>query len=162
MLTLWRIDKAKYAAHVAKGLGAFYTGGRWTAKGYPAIYTSEHLSLALLEILVHASDPDQRRQPRVVIRLDIPDDQIDEIPWSAVPHPFQPATPYFQTQAMGDAWLRACASLALKVPSAILPTEFNVLVNPQHPKFKAVHWSAPQPIIIDERLAGPPPAPKRI
>ena len=37
-----------------KGLGASKAGGRWNPPGCACIYTSEHVSLAMIEKLVHA------------------------------------------------------------------------------------------------------------
>ncbi len=43
-------------------------------------------------------------------------------------------------------------SLALLVPSAIIAVEFNVLLNPVHPSYTNVIWSAPEPFRFDQRL----------
>ncbi len=42
---------------------------------------------------------------------------------------------YSQTRRYGDLWVEEGRSLALKVPSVVLPMSYNYLVNPQHPAF---------------------------
>jgi RES domain-containing protein len=155
----WRIEKAERAAVAAKGLGAFNVGGRWNRPGRYAIYTGEHLSLALLEILVHAPDPEQRKRPRVRIHLSIEPDAIEEISLDQLPRTFGPTTPFELTQDIGDPWLDAKKFVALKVPSAIVPVEFNYVLNPLHPDFSsAVKWEKPAALALDERLSLAPAA----
>lgn len=153
MSAAWRVEKAEHAAVAAKGLGAFNIGGRWNRPGRYAVYAAEHLSLALLEILVHAPDPEQRKRPRVRFRLSIAPDAVEEVALDQLPRNFGPATPFAITQDIGDPWLEARKFVALKVPSAIVPVEFNYLLNPLHPDFiSAVKWDKAAPLILDERL----------
>lgn len=154
MPAAWRIEKAEHAAVSVKGLGAFKVGGRWNRPGRYAIYAAENLSLALLEILVHAPDPEQRKRARVRFHLSIPAEAVAEISLIQLPKNFGPTTPFAATQDLGDEWLESRKSVALKVPSAILPLEFNYVLNPLHPDFaSAVKWEKPVAIVIDERLS---------
>lgn len=127
-------------------------GGRWTSPGRPAIYCAEHLSLALLEVLVHISDPDERSARRVRYRLQLDDSLVEPLPERAVPDDFSPRTPYGITQPIGDDWLKRADTPALSVPSAIVPTELNYLLNPDHPQFREIEWDRGEPIILDDRL----------
>jgi len=146
--------QAEHAAVAAKGLGAFNVGARWNRPGRYAIYAAEHLSLALLEILVHSPDPDQRKRPRIRFHLTIASDAIEEISPERLPRNFGPTTPFALTQDIGDPWLEARKFVALKVPSAIVPVEFNYLLNPLHPDFSsAVKWEKPATLVLDERLS---------
>lgn len=154
MPVAWRVEKAEHAAVAAKGTGAFNVGGRWNRAGRYAIYAGENLSLALLEILVHAPDPEQRKRPRVRFRLTIAVDAIQEISLDQLPRTFGATTPFALTQDIGDPWLDARKFVALKVPSAIVPVEFNYVLNPLHPDFaSAVKWEKPATLILDERLS---------
>jgi RES domain-containing protein len=127
-------------------------GGRWTSRGRSAIYCAEHLSLALLEVLVHISDPDERSALRVRYRLQLDDSLVEPLPEGAVPDDFSPRTPYGITQPLGDDWLERADTPALSVPSAIVPMERNYLLNPLHPRFRAIAWDSGEPIVLDERL----------
>ena len=150
----WRVEKTEHASVTTKGVGAFNVGGRWNRPGHYAIYAAENLSLALLEILVHAPDPEQRKRPRVRFHLTIAADSIEEISLDRLPRSFGPTTPFALTQEIGEAWLNAAKSVVLKVPSAILPVEYNYVLNPLHPDFStAVKWEKPAPLLLDERLS---------
>ncbi len=151
-MTVWRIEKRKRLASAASGEGARITGGRWNSPGFAAIYASEHLSLALLEILVHAPKPEQRLAPRAVVELTIPDALIEVVSDKSVPERFGPATAHSVTQSIGDEWLKANRSLALLVPTAIVPREHNLVLNPAHPDFPKCRWGTFEPIELDSRF----------
>lgn len=121
-------------------------------RGNAAIYTSEHLSLAVLEIIVHAPKSEQRLAARAVSALTIPDALIEVIPPKFVPERFGPRTAYSLTQTIGDDWLKGKRSVALLVPTAIVPREHNLVLNPAHPDFAKCQWSAFEPIELDSRL----------
>jgi RES domain-containing protein len=150
--TIWRIDKARHAPTTKTGEGARMTGGRWTSPGHPAIYCAEHLSLAILEVLVHAPDPSQRSAPRVRFRIRLDRTLVERVADRRLPVDFSPRTPYAITRAIGDAWLQTARNPALSVPSAIVPAERNYILNPRHPQFDSVAWDAHEPITLDDRL----------
>ena len=154
---IWRIDKTKRATTAKTGDGARIAGGRWTSPGYPAIYCAEHLSLAILEVLVHAPEPSQRSVPRVCFRIRLDRALVERLPEKQIPAGFSPRTPYAVTRAVGDAWLRASRRPALSLPSAIVPTESNYILNPMHPDFDRIPWGPNQPIVVDDRfwMVGP-------
>lgn len=149
---IWRIEKTKRVASATNGDGARIVGGRWTSRGYPAIYCAEHLSLAILEVLVHAPEPTQRSVPRVRFKIRLDRALVERVSEKEIPADFSPRTPYIVTRAAGDAWLRRSRRPALSVPSAIVPTERNYILNPMHPDFGRISWSAHEPILLDDRL----------
>lgn len=59
------------------------------------------------------------------------------------------------TQRFGHRWITNGNSLAMRVPSAIIPIEFNVLLNPVHSAFTEIAWSAPETFEFDKRLLRP-------
>jgi len=63
-----------------------------------------------------------------------------------------PAPP--ELQALGDTWIDGGQSLVMKVPSVIIPTESNYLINPAHPKFSSLTIDPPEPFVRDPRLLG--------
>jgi RES domain-containing protein len=150
--TIWRIDKARYAQTATSGDGAKATGGRWTSPGHPAIYCAEHLSLAILEVVVHAPHPSTRTVARVRFRIHLERAAVEHIDRRRLPADFSPRTPYATTREIGDKWLVDARSPALSVPSAIVSTECNYILNPLHPEFERVSWDAPKPIALDDRL----------
>jgi len=58
----------------------------------------------------------------------------------------------FSTRALGDAWLDSQPSAVLKVRSAVVPEEWNYLLNPRHPDFSRIVVHQPEPFLFDERL----------
>lgn len=130
--------------------GSLLYPGRWNQKGTPVLYFSLALSLACLEQLVHMA-PDE-----------IPDDYV----YTSVDLKVEPEPADYRgslldvdaTRRYGHRWATAQKSLALLVPSAIIPIEFNLLLNPLHEDFKDLSWSAPQPFAFDPRLLNRPSA----
>lgn len=56
------------------------------------------------------------------------------------------------TSALDDRWLAAERSLALRVPSAMVPGSWDFIVDPRHPYFSRVRWSKAVPLRLDSRL----------
>jgi RES domain-containing protein len=116
------------------------------------VYASTHLSLSVLEILVHAKTSAQRRSPRSKVALEIPDRLIEVLPEGRLPANFSPHTPFELSQKLGDAWIHEGRTPVLVVPSAIIPEENCVLLNPLHPEYRECSWGKFQPIELDTRL----------
>jgi RES domain-containing protein len=150
--TIWRLEKSTYADAVTSGEGARRVGGRWTSPGLRAVYCAERLSLAILEVIVHAPNPSERRVPRVRFRVELADALVDQLPLERLPEAFSPRTPYAVTQEIGDDWLRDARRPALAVPSAIVPAERTYILNPLHPAFDRIAWGRAEPISLDDRL----------
>ena len=137
-MKVWRLAKEEHAA--SNGEGAKKYGGRWNPPGLAVVYTSESLSLAALEALVHA-DSDLLPADLVILSADIPDTlpiqslTLKELPskWNDFPAPSA-------LQAIGVDWVRANKAVGLRVPSAVVVQEYNVLLNPAHPDFSHIHW----------------------
>lgn len=136
VVSAWRIavETRDFAADELNGVGAKLSGGRWNRIGSAVVYASSSIALACLETVVHLSATGLPLN-RYVVRIDIPSDL-----WKAavVADPAHlvgwDAEPYGVTsQRYGEAWLRGGASALLRVPSVIIPEEFNVLINPAHP-----------------------------
>jgi RES domain-containing protein len=149
---VWRIEKQKRVSTAATGEGARIAGGRWNSVGRPVVYASEHLSLAVLEILVHSPTPEQRQVARALTEISVPDPLIETVPRRLLPADFGNQSPLALTQAIGDEWLESRRSVGLLVPSAIVPIESTLLLNPMHPAFAKCHWAPFAPVHLDPRL----------
>lgn len=119
-----------------------------TRPGYPVVYTASSLSLAVLEVLLHLElDPDLLPDDYVSLKIDVPDGlarrRAPEVPRGS------------DVQAIGMEWLRAQDAPLLEVPSAIVPPEINLLINPRHPDAGTVQVLDRQPFGFDPRLARP-------
>jgi RES domain-containing protein len=117
-------------------------------------YAASSRALAILEVLVHI---DRTLAPTdyVFIEADVPDDAIETLDTSLLPPSWRIEPPLPALRDVGDTWVRAGRSLALRVPSTIVPDEVNVLVNPAHPRFSEVRIvGSPRPAVLDPRLLG--------
>jgi len=152
-LIAWRLVRPAYgdAAAAFSGEGARRYGGRWNAPGRRVVYASLHLSLAALETLAHA---DRRRFERdyVAFEVRVPHPLVLELRDEDLPGDWRDRPVGAGARAIGDAWLERRASVALTVPSVLVPQERNLLLDPAHPSFADVHIGAPQRFRFDERL----------
>ena len=148
---LYRLAKEQYINDLS-GTGARLYGGRWNKKGMPMLYTSEHCSLAVLELLVHTPHmllPDNIK----LLTLSLPDQTAiptfnrNQLPdsWRQYPAPDTLAE-------MGSQWLRNSSSVALKVPSVIVPSEWNILLNPEHDDFSNITIESVSSFALDSRF----------
>jgi RES domain-containing protein len=152
-LTAWRITKHKHVRSAFTGEGARLFGGRWNSPGTPIIYVAQSQSLAVLEVLVHL-DSAAILEQYVLLRVDFNDSIVRDVNRSALPSSWRADPPPVETQAIGDEWVAASTSVALRVPSTLVPGESNFLLNPQHPDFKKLKIFKPQSFRFDPRLGG--------
>ncbi len=149
----WRITSTKRSTTAFDGEGARRVGGRWNSVGVPAVYVSEHLSTAVLEILVHA-DPSDLVAPFVAIAIELPDDVLQRVPVGTLPPDWRDTPTPVTSQAFGDTWLLAATALGLIVPSAVIPECVNVIINPRHPAMTRMKELRRMPFSFDPRLYG--------
>lgn len=115
-------------------------------------YAAKHLSLSMLEYLVHI-DPDHPPDDLVIADADVPDNvprlslAIKQLPagWRQTPAPAV-------LTAIGDEFIRAERAAVLTIPSVLAPSEFNWLINPRHPAFARIRVRSPQEFQYDSRL----------
>jgi RES domain-containing protein len=150
-----RIVKAKHAAAAFSGDGARKYGGRWNSPGKPVVYVSSTMSLAILEMLVHHGSQELLKQ-YVLFEVTFDEGLLTAVDPAALPKRWRASPPAAAVQEVGDAWVAKGASVVLRVPSAIVPTEFNYLLNPAHPDFARIAVGPKQPVQFDPRLAGKP------
>ena len=122
---------------------------RWTSGATPVIYASEHAAAALLEYRAHLqSSPTEDLK---LLQLQLPDAAVHEfelgpdLPWRERPY-------REDVQALGDAWLARGNTLVARVPSSLIPHEYNLLINPQHPLFAQVQYAPTVAFRLDQRL----------
>ncbi|WP_305044218.1 RES family NAD+ phosphorylase [Geoalkalibacter sp.] len=146
-MQVYRIARAQFARDLS-GEGAALFGGRWNPRGEPLLYCANSTALAALEVLVHI-DASLGLPKLARVTIEVPDEWID------------PRAPIFfaderQCLRHGTNWLRSGESLCLKVLSATLPPvatdSFNLLINPAHPAFAAIHLLDARAFEFDSRL----------
>jgi RES domain-containing protein len=85
--------------------------------------------------------------------LDVEDDLVHRLPVARLPRHWRTSRGLEATQRIGDEWLAAGQTLALAVPSTIVPEESNYVLNPAHPRFGSLKFGRPMPFLLDPRLA---------
>lgn len=152
MPTLFRLVKARYADQAFDGEGAKLSGGRWNSKGVAVIYAADSVALAALELLVHLHSHEVLDSYRLY-RIQIADSELLDLDGRDLPKDWRVDPPPSSTARVGDGWIAADASLALAVPSAIVPSQRNMLINPAHPRFtQALKSVREESFMFDTRL----------
>ncbi|OGK87308.1 MAG: hypothetical protein A2W08_05860 [Candidatus Rokubacteria bacterium RBG_16_73_20] len=149
-MRVWRIARAAHAAFDGEGAKAY--GARWHRAGVPVVYTATSLALAALEILVHL-DTEEEAADLVAVVAAIPASvrvarvRLAQLPpdWRAYPAPRACAE-------LGTRWIAARSTAVLAVPSAVVPSEPDYLLNPLHADFRRIRVGRPQPFSFDPRL----------
>jgi len=154
-MRVWRICRLPYADEAFSGEGARRFGGRWNSRGVRMVYASTSLSLAAIELFVHL-EPGQAPSDLVYLSATLPDGepartiQQDELPpdWWSDDTTVSGET----TRELGDAWIRSRSSLAIEVPSVPIRVEWNVLLNPLHPRMSELKIEQHEPFVFDARM----------
>jgi RES domain-containing protein len=129
-MIVYRLSNAMYATDLT-GEGARLYGGRWNHVGTPCLYTSESRALAVLEFSVNMNIAKILRFLNMV-EIEIPDD-IEVIDISVLPGNWRDAPAPASAKDFGTELLHAATHPVIKIPSAVIPEEFNYLVNSRHP-----------------------------
>lgn len=147
-MLVFRILLAKYA----NGLIASGRAARWNTNDTEMIYCSSSQSLACLENVVHRSQLGLSNQFKVLI-IEIPDDLNNiEISKNQLPLKWTEFENMYITQAIGDNWIKEQRSVILKVPSSVVQSEYNFLINPNHLNFNQVKLKTIELFVFDDRI----------
>jgi RES domain-containing protein len=143
---VYRLVRASRADDAFSGEGARRYGGRWNPPGTAVVYASESRALAVLEVFVHLT-LEARTMRFALYMITLPrrarlERHVDPRPPKALA----------SSQAIGRDWIDRGSSLALVVPSIIVPQETNYVLNVTHSQFWRIEVSAPEPFSFDERL----------
>lgn len=152
-MILYRITKTEYSRDLS-GTGARLYGGRWNEKGTAVVYTASSAALATVELLVHV-DANLLPTDLRLTSIAVPDDASSRtIDAGALPKNWRsfPAPPALAE--IGSDWADSRKTLMLRVPSAVVVDDWNVLLNPGHPEFANVRIDKVTPYTFDERLRG--------
>jgi RES domain-containing protein len=95
----------------------------------------------------------QMHSSHVVIGVDIPDDVPgEEVATNILPKNWESHPAPTELQASGRDWVERRQTAILKVPSAVVPYEYNYILNPAHPDFRRLQIRSPQRFRFDTRL----------
>jgi RES domain-containing protein len=133
---------------LAKGVDPFKpeaAEARWNSLGVQVAYTAESLALAAMEMLSYWGRYRSLKGYQI-FTIAIQDEDVEVIAGEV------DASNYSVTRPFGDAWAREGRSLALRVPSVVLPLSFNYLINPNHSRFGQAGVTNEGPLVFDSRI----------
>ena len=149
-MEVYRIAKEQFS----KSLSASGRANRWNLEDQFIIYTGSSRSLSSLELVVHENSVSPIFEYRVMI-ISIADDEnlFTQVLQKDLSRSWRGMNSYPELQKIGSNWYQTNKSLILKVPSAIIPKEYNFLINTRHPDFKKyVSLGRTEDYFWDERL----------
>lgn len=149
MITAWRLVSQVRAATAFDGEGSFLYGNRWNHPGIRVVYLAATTSLAALELLVHAGSPDHLT-PYQAFQATFAEQLVNDLP--ARPEDWRVSPAPDSTKTAGTLWATSGESAIMRVPSVIVPWEFNYVVSIDHPDFKSIEIREPVSFRFDTRL----------
>lgn len=147
-MIVYRFTKEIYS-HEISGEGAKQWGGRWNSPGLAVVYTGCSISLSLLELLVYQATYEEILVNHLM-KIEVPDIFIQTVSAKSLKHGWQHDIDY--CRFIGNEFLQNNRSLLLKVPSAVIPEEYNILINPRHAAFEKCTLLSARLFEFDTRL----------
>lgn len=153
-MRVFRIVREMYLSSALDGYGAAESSfARWNSKYTKMVYTSGSRSLAILEMAVHLDLQEDVPDDRYLVEIDIPDTlEVQIVKLEDLPIQWKELPPNSITRQIGDDFIFYEESPALIVPSAIIPEEFNYLINPLHPDCQKIKIKSHKHLVLDPRL----------
>lgn len=152
MINAWRVVKTKHQKTAFSGDGSAFADGRWHQQMVPMVYCSESLALAALETFVHIGKEGKHIRYRS-FKLHIPPKCILQVEnFSPLPKGWRKQPPMAAIKKIGTQWIQSQKSVVLSVPSVIIPSERNYLLNPFHPSFSEITTGESSPLGFDARM----------
>ncbi len=153
-MIVYRIEREKYLETSLQGIGASMSKGyRWNSFNTKLVYTAESRALATLEIAVHIDLSEDLPDDRYYVAINIPDDiLILEVNINDLPQGWDAKPPTTITQTIGDDFITENEAAILKVPSSIVPQEYNYLINPNHSDFSKISVLNTFKVNFDSRI----------
>lgn len=136
----------------SKSLFAPGTAGRWNGAGRKVIYTAESIPLAFLENMIRRKGVGFNDDFKTMI-IDIPDDlAVADVNDAELEEGWRDFNDYSICQVIGNAWYDQGNVPVLKVPSAVLPDNFNYVINTTHRDYRKITLVDTVDLVPDERI----------
>ncbi len=133
-MEVFRISTQNYS----KKLSSSGSANRWNFDGEYIVYTGSSRSLSTLELVVHRNSikPLANYEVMIISIADI-EELYEQIPVNKLPKDWRKLAAYYKLQNIGSKWYKEQRSLILKVPSVVIPKEYNYIINTKHPEFRS-------------------------
>jgi RES domain-containing protein len=149
-MRVFRLFPGRFRETAFTGIGGLYAARRWNHRGTELVYTATSRALAALEFFVHL-DPRDAPDNLLMAEAEIPDKLIKQLNLDSLPSDWRELE-NSSCRDLGSAWAARRSSVALKVPSAVVDGDWNVLLNPKHADFARIELLVPRPFRYDERM----------
>ncbi len=134
-MEVFRISKEAFS----KKLSASGRANRWNLDDQFMIYAGSSRSLSTLELIVHENAVSPAFTYKVmVISIADEDNLYEQVHQADLPKNWRSMDAYPNLQQLGSDWYQNKRSLVLKVPSAIIPKEYNYIINTRHRDFDSM------------------------
>jgi len=153
-MIVFRIERQKHLETTLTGIGASMVEGyRWNSIYKKIVYTSESRALATLEVSVHLDISEDLPNDRYYVEIEVPDEIIlQEVNLEDLLEGWDSKPPILITQTIGDDFVNYNEAAILKVPSSIVPQEFNYMINPNHRDASKIKVLSTAKMMFDTRL----------
>ena len=153
MPLVWRLTPPLFA-RALDGEGSNHIGGLWNSPGVAMVYTSSHLSLCVLEVLVNFPPFLRIELPKMeAVSIQIPDDARHTYQRRRSRAILSASDPLVACRTAGDRWIWLRQHHVLAAPSVVIPEELNIMLNPAHPRMRDVAIMSARAFRFDPRLA---------
>ena len=131
-MEVFRISREEYSTSLSSSGSA----NRWNLKGQNVLYAGATRSLSSLELIVHKGSVKPALRYKVMVISFADEDQLtQQVQIKDLPISWRSIAAYANLQKIGSDWYTNQASLILKIPSAVIPVEYNYMINTEHPAF---------------------------
>jgi RES domain-containing protein len=135
-MRVWRIFPGRFREAAFTGIGGLYAASRWNHLGTAMVYTATSPALAALEFFVNL-EPNEAPEDLLIAAATIPDESVESLDLHLLPRNWRELDSAV-CRKLGSNWAASQRSLALRVPSAVVESDWNLLLNPRHPQFARV------------------------
>ncbi len=149
-MLVYHLGHTKFAYSLT-GEGAKLHGGRWNKIGVPCIYTSESKSLSVLEYAANVRLEEMPVSLSITV-YELPEKSWKEISVDQLPKNWQEVPIPEENKLMATELLQSLNILALKIPSIIIPSEYNFILNPLATKFETIKIVEVHNFTMDKRI----------
>ena len=149
-MNVWRIFPRRFRSTAFTGVGGLYAARRWNHRGTAMVCTASSRALAALEYFVNV-DPGEAPDDLLMAEAVFADDWIETLEPGLLPSNWR-TLDNLACRDLGSAWAVSCRSMALRVPSAVVEGDTNLLLNPAHSDFGKVSLTKPVPFHFDPRM----------
>lgn len=126
--------------------------GRWNSAGKKVLYCSDSIPLAFMESMIRRQGVGFNRDFKIT-HIVIPDAlPVKKIGIDDLKPGWNDLRSYAKCQALTNKWYDSLETLTLVVPSAVLSSSNNYVINTLHPEFNKVKLVALTPLIPDARI----------